>query len=301
MAKKNISKQIEKATDGLKKVMQDNLSIIAGNMIDQIMKNYRNATNSQKINSTKGVTQTGQAQYKKELQTGMAIVSSASLDQARSEVPAAENVKLAEWNEERILLGEFEELPPKIKNRLKASSDLLLDTQLADLEKAIFFQFQTSLRNDAGETEIKGDMVEKAEKYITGNSINAGAGVTAANVVNEARTAFFFDDKVLQELDAFQFVNGDPVAQICIELAGIIYSKNDPNAFRYNAPLHYNCKSWTRPILKGNLNKTRGQDGEMGSIQKLEPRTKKGFDSVQFTEIQNACSHDAQSCCHLHL
>jgi NAD+--asparagine ADP-ribosyltransferase len=81
---------------------------------------------------------------------------------------------------------------------------------------------------------------------------------------------------VKEEIDAFEFVNGDPVSEVCQDLAGTVFDKDDPDLFRYTPPLHWNCKSYIRPILKGNLgNKT---------IEKLKPSSKKIEETIQFTE-----------------
>lgn len=267
------NKQIEKSTVAIKDVMQENLALIAESIIDQVMKNLKKSTPSNAINSTKNVKARGVNQYKSDLKAGMAVISSLALDQARSEVPSAKKVKLME-NEERLLFGEFEELPSDIKKRINNANQLLIGTQIADLEKSIFFQFNSSLSAEKPVKEIESDMTDKAESYITGNAINAGAAVTSANIVNEARNAFFFTKDVLDEIEAFQVMNDSPVSAICRELAGQIFPKNDPNHFRYTFPLHYRCKSWIRPILK----LTKGM-----KVERLNP-TKTAKASIQFFE-----------------
>ena len=250
-----INKQIKKSKEEIQAVMQSNLAFIAENMINQIIKNANNLKPSQILNATKDIKPKGIAGYKSDLKATLAVVSSMALDQVRTEVPKASKVKLME-NEERLLFGEFEQLPPDIRKRINNSNQLLIGTQISDLEKAIFFQFGSSVASEKPIKEIEADMNEKAETYIMGNAIQAGAAVVSANVVNEARNAFFFDDKVLGEIEAFQFMNGDPVSAICNDLAGTIFDKNDPNHFRYTPPLHYNCKSWMRAILTGVANAT---------------------------------------------
>ncbi len=296
---KNISKDIEKASKNLKFIMQDNLSSIAGNMISQVMTNYRQLGSTKKIDATKNIKKVGEKNYQNEILTATSLISANSLEQASKEVPKAKNVKLAE-KIPSIKLGEFEKLPPKVRNSLKRNSELLIGTQLADLEKVLFFQFNTSLRNDVSENQIENEMIESAEKYIEGNAINAGASVVAANVVNDARQAYFFEDEVLEEIDAFQFVNGDPVSPICNELAGTVFSKNDPNLQKYWTPLHYNCKSWMRPILKGNLPKVKNSKGEYGKTEKFTP-SKAAQKSIQFSEIIKALGSKKQCQCGIHL
>ena len=291
MARKNISKQIKESKESIQDVMQINLAKIAESMVSQIMKKANSLPKSQILNSTKDVKPNGQNQYKSELKSAIAVVSSDAIDQARSEVPAAKNVKLME-NEERLLFGEFEKLPPDIRRRINSANTLLIGTQISDLEKAIFFQFNSSVASDKTMKEIEFDMNEKAEAYITGPSITSGSTVVAANAVNEARNAFFFKDDVLDQIEAFQFMNGDPVSVICNDLEGIIFDKNDPNAFRFTPPLHFNCKSWIRPILKLK----KGQE-----IEKFKPSTKEIEDTIQFSDIEEASSPCCHDRCHIHL
>lgn len=271
-------KQIKKAKQEIQNLMQSNLAVIADSIIDQVMKKARKLPESQRLKAIKDIKPKNVNGYKSDLKAALAVVSSDALDQARLEVPSAKNVKLME-NEDRLLFGEFEQLPPKIRKRINASNELLIGTQIADLEKAIFFQFNSSVIAEKDLRETEFDMKEKAEKYIEGNAVKAGAGVTASNMVNEARNAFFFEDETLEQIEAFQFVNEDPVSEICQDLDGIVFSKNDPNAFKYTPPLHYNCDSWIRPILKLK----KGQE-----IKSFEPSTSKLKDSIQFSDIEEA-------------
>ena len=287
----NIRKQIKNSKESIQEIMQLNLAIIAESMISQIIGKAKKLNPSQMLSATKDIKPKGIANYKSDLKATLAVVSSDALDQARKEVPKAKNVKLME-DEERLLFGEFEKLPADIRRRINNSNQLLIGTQIADLEKAIFFQFGSSVASEKSIKEIESDLNEKAETYITGNAIQAGSAVVAANVVNEARNAFFFDKKTLEEIEAFQFMNGDPVSLICNDLDGLIFDKNDPNAFRYTPPLHYNCKSWIRPILRLK----KGQE-----IQKFKPSTKKIEDTIQFSDMNEASGHDCQVKCCIHL
>lgn len=275
----NISKDIKLATNEIKNVMQLNLASIAESMIDQVIKNAKRLPRSRVLDSTKGVAPTGINTYKSDLKVTLAVVSSDALDQVRKEVPAAKNVKLME-NEERLLFGEFEQLPPGIRKRIENANNLLVGTQINDLEKSIFFQFGSSVTSDKGLREIEADLDEKSQRYITGNSIQAGSSVSSANTINSARNAFFFNDDVLKNIAAFQFMNATPVAPICIDLSGgggngIIFSTKDGNHFRLTPPLHYKCTSWIRALLTLNKNQ---------KIEKFAPSTKKIADTIQFNE-----------------
>jgi len=288
---KDIKFEIKNAKEEIQLVMQANLSDISEAMIKQVMANKKKLPNALVLNSTKDIKPKGAIQYKRDLASTLAVVASDALDQARKEVPGAKNVKLME-NEHRLLFGEFDELPTSIKKRIRNANQLLIGTQIADLEKALFFQFTSSVSSDKSDNEIEFDMKENANDYIKGASIISGSSVVAANTVNEARNAFFFDKDTLNEIEAFQFMNGDPVSAICNDLAGTIFAKDDPDHFRYTPPLHYNCKSWIRPIIKLKKN---------DKVEKLKPSTKKLEDTIQFGEIGEACSCTCQDKNHFNL
>jgi len=276
----NIKKQITKSKEAIQDVMQMNLALIAESIIAKVIGKAKRLTPSQMGNAIKDISPSGINAYKSDLKAALAVVSSDALDQARTEVPAAKSVKLME-NEERLLFGEFENLPPKVRKRINDANQLLIGTQIADLEKTLFFQFNSSSSAEKPIKEIESDMNEKAEKYITGSSIQAGSGVIAATTVNDARNAFFFEPEVLEEIAAFQFMNEAPVSAICKDLAGAIFPTSDPNAFRFTPPLHYNCKSWIRPILKLSKNM---------NVERLKPSTREIEDTIQFTESMVSCS-----------
>lgn len=110
----NIKRDIRKSGKEIKKIMQKNLFNISASMIDQIISNAKKLPRSKVLDSTKKIKPNGINLYKSDLLATMAVISSDALDQARSEVPKAKKVKLME-NEESLLFGEFENLPPKIK------------------------------------------------------------------------------------------------------------------------------------------------------------------------------------------
>ncbi len=278
MAKKpNVRKDIKESTEAIKEVMTEHLSLIATSMVDQIMSKYRNATDSQRFTAVNNIEPKGINAYKEALLSALAVVSSDALNQARKEVPKMKNVRLAEYDEESVQLGEFEKLPPDLQKRLNAMLKGLVGTNISDLEKALYFQYTSSVDSTDSEAQLNADLDEAAADYITGNSIRAGAGASASQVVNETRLAFFLDDKVSEEIEAFEFVNGDPQSPICIDLAGTVFSKDDPNLNRYWPPLHWNCKSWISPILVGNLGNKE--------ISDFQPSNKKLEDSIQFSEF----------------
>lgn len=277
MRKSNTRRDIKEATAALKEVMQENLSMIASNMIEQIITNYRNLIPSQRLNATKNVSPTGIKDYKEALLLSYAIIAGEALTSVRKEVPSKKNVRLAEIDENSLQLGEFESLPPDLQKRLKSMMDLFVGTQISDLEKAIYFQYNSSVDSTDSEGLLRDDLTESASDYISSSSIQGGASAASAQIVNESRLAFFLDDSVSEDIEAFEFVNGDPVSPICQDLAGTIFAKDDPNLHRYWPPLHFNCKSYISAILVGNLGNKE--------VTSFKPSNAKLEDSIQFAEI----------------
>lgn len=238
---------IKEVRVALKELMQKELASIGDDLIEDVMRAYRNSIPSQQVNAAKGIVPKGARAYKDLLKTALSVIALDAIEAARKEVPKAKKVKLAE----------FESLPAEIQKRILAQSQLIVDTQLGDLQKSVFLQFSGSVDSTDSEALLKKDLDEAAEDFILGTSLEVGATTIAAQTINTARNAFFFTDDVLAEIEAFQFTNGDPVSPICQDLNGTIFAKDDPEADRYMPPLHHNCKSYIVPILVGNL---KGRD-----------------------------------------
>lgn len=282
MAKVNVRKQIKEAKKILKEVMQEHLTEIAELLVDQIMSKYSKLPESKKADAIKDLLPKGIPTYKSALLKTMAVIAGTALEAAREEIPKKSSVELTNWrNEQSVLLGEFEELPPKIKKRLKSQMELLVKTQKADLDKVVLFQFSSSLGSTDSHNVLRFDLMESADDFVLGPSVDGGAGVMAARGINEARQAFFFDDDVLEGVDAFIFKNDIPETPICEDLNGTVFSADDPNFLRYTPPLHYNCDSYILPILKGNLN---GRE-----ITQLKPSKSDLEKYIQFSEHEADC------------
>ena len=276
----NIKRDITAGSLALRAVMTENFETIAQAMIDQIMVRLAKLPESQRLTAINDLKKTGVAEYKAAMLASMSVVAFDSLEAVRKEVPAAKSVKLME-NEESLLLGEFEELPASIRAKVFKQYQLLSLTQLDDLQKEILFQFNHSIDSTDSLDLIRKDLEDTAFEFTSGPRVQTGAASMAAQVINETRNSFFDDPEVQDEIDAFEFVNEDPVSPICQDLAGRIFEKDDPDRFRYTPPLHFNCKSWMRPILKGNL---KGRE-----ITGLTPSTKKIEDSIQFADAVCGC------------
>ncbi len=277
-AKNNIKKDIQSATDALREIMVESLSAMAQGMIDQIITNLKSLPPSRRFDAVKGVAATGVNEYFDRLKNAFGVISADAFDKVRKEVPKKKNVRLAEIDEESIRLGEFDSLPADVRARLLSQLQLLKGSQKADLEKVVYFQFQSSVDSTDSLDIFQQDLEEAAAGYVEGNSVRGAASMSSSQIINESRLAFFLDDSVKEEIEAFEFVNEDPVSPICNDLADKVFSKDDPNLNRYWPPLHFNCKSWIRSILVGNLGKKE--------IESFEPSSAKIAKSIQFSEKQ---------------
>jgi hypothetical protein len=268
--KKNVRSDFNKARLALADVMREHLAFISGDLISQVMNYYDRAIPSQQINAPKHANIHGVMAYKEALRDAMSVVSLDAMEKARKEVPSKKKIRLAEWSDDSLHLAEFDRLPKSVQKRILNQSSLIIEAQTADLQKAIYFQFGSSLDSTDSFSILQGDLEESAEDYIQGAAVSAGSGTEAAALINNARNAFFFTDEVLEEIEAFEFVNGDPVSPICEDLAGTVFPKDDPEAARYYPPLHHNCKSFLVPILVGNLG-----NKEVGKLRPSSERLEK--------------------------
>lgn len=281
MAKKKLPRQlIRNSAEVLKDLFRENLASLGDSMVSQIM---ARAKRKKDLTALKHIPWKGENAYRQAVLLALSGIAIAAIQAARKEVPKAKKVKLAE-HIASIKFGDdlstnMDQLPPDLQAKLRKQAQLLVDTQLSDLEKNVSYQYADSFDTTDDLDTIQKDLSDVAIEYIDGQAIQAGGNLLAAKTVNESRNAFFFDSDVLEEIDAFIFTNGDPVTPICQDLNGTVFAKDDPNMFRYTPPLHWNCKSYIEPVLAGGL------DGR--EIEPLRPSTAALDDEIQFSE----CSH----------
>lgn len=244
----------------LKTEMQSSLEQIWEAWKKRIESKFNNTSEAQRLTLPKQVVTPGVAAYKKTLRTQLAQVALDSLDAARKEVPTKKKIKLAEQIDTlkfANITDPFDKLPSALKKRILAQADLIAETQIADLEKAVYFQFTSSAGAGASIELILKDLDGVVDPIIAGStkagtSLDAAAGDAVAVATQAGRNEFFFQPEVLDEVESFTFYNEDPVSEICQDLNGQTFLANDPEAQRYFPPLHHNCKSRLVPNLKGD-------------------------------------------------
>jgi hypothetical protein len=269
-------KQMKASKEVLKALMQSNLKAIGEGMVEKILKNYNSLPPARKLDAAKDVVPGGTNNYRDALTEALVDIAFEAEKKARAEVPKLRDVKYSDGRQFQFATKfktpaqRLEALPKAVQKRIKNQSELLVQTQLADLEKSVKFQFLSSVDSTDSAELIRKDLGEAVDDFYQGASIEVGASNTASAIVNSARNAFFFTDEVLTEVESFTFVNGDPQSPICQDLAGRVFAKDDPEADRFYPPLHHNCKSYLVPNLKGGKNKPVDKTGLKPSDPKLE-------------------------------
>lgn len=244
----------------LKKLMQTELRGIALALKKSLNNAYSSASGDNKLQAGTKIVTPDLTEYKAKLQEMLAKVAARNYAQAGIEVRGSSK-KLVEFVHTIKLAvpqgtGYYAALPDKIKKIVQAQAILIAETQEADLEKVIAFQFTSSATGTDDISKIDSDIDAATDKVIDGStssgmSIDAAAGNAVSHVANQARTEHFFESDVLDDIDSFTFENNDPVSEICQELAGTTFDKNDPKVDEYTPPLHHNCKSRMTVNLKG--------------------------------------------------
>lgn len=257
------NKLIHEATKELKEIMKNNLESSAIDFVARIMREYKKLTPAQKAKAIKGKKIAGLQYYKAVLKEALAVIARESILIAKKEVPS------------KIQFAEFEKLPKKIRDRIELTATLLIGAQVADLEKTIFFTYSDMLTKSDSEMLIQNALGDSVTAYLAGPSLSGAASMTAGKTVNEARQAYFYEDEVIQEIEAFVYRNNVAVSAICKELKDHVFKKGDPEMRRYQPPLHWNCDGYFEPILVGNL---KGREPS-----RFKP-SKKAQDNIQFGE-----------------
>ena len=250
----------------IKEEMQAQLKVMLDDLIKQIEKEYKNSTDSQKTLIGLKLEPKSLA-YDKALRELLAKVASEALISARKLTPKAKDVKLSEVLKLAAPTGGFfEALPNNIKRIIKAQAALISQTQAADLNKIVAFQYSSSAASTPNISQIVTDIRNSATPTIEGGtakglSIDAAAGNAVGIVFNQAQMEWFFEPEVLETLESFTFFNEDPISEICVALDGTTWSVGDPDLDRYAPPLHHNA------LLTGSMITTSTGEVEIENIK----------------------------------
>jgi len=246
--KRKNEKILNQGSQVFRKLMQSQLKDISDKMIDRIGNKLKKAPKSKWQVIARNEELTGLKQYKDALTGGLVIVSTSALGAARSIIPGGDKIKLASTFDKQ-----FKELPPQTREMIKTEVSLLADTQASDIEKNILFALTGNINTTEDANILIDDMKESRNKYLTSPAVVAAAGNAVASIFNQTQIEFYQAPDVLEQIEAFEFINADPVSPICKDLSnngsGQIFRKDDPQSARFLPPLHHNCKSYILPVF----------------------------------------------------
>lgn len=269
-------KEFDKKKIKIKALMQKNLTALLDTTVKKIRSEWNKVPKSSRIQIGSNLdiaTLPGMAAYRKELREALAEIANYGLMEARKET-GAKSVKLSESIQLKAPEGGYyAALPPRIRKIIEESAKLGVETQAADLNKIVAFQFNSSAGSSDDLDAVINDVVTSASQTIEGGtargmSVDAAAGNAIAQTLNQARLDFFFEPDVLDTIESFTFVNEDPISEICQELDGTTWAVGDPEIDRYSPPLHHNCKSRLYPNMKSDSGNPAIQVGGSSLTQK---------------------------------
>lgn len=261
----------------LKELMKTQLSAMYAQLTLNLRKKYNAAKGSDKIAVAKNMDMPGLQNYKSLLRDQLASVAAQAVAKAKKQVPVG-----------RAKLDEFDALDPRVRKLIDVQSSLVAETQAADIEKMVYFQFTSSATASDDIDTILNDVDQDVLPSLEGStengmSIDVAAADAVAHVTQQASMSFFLDDDVVDGIESFTFTNEDPVSEICIAMTGTTVSPGDPILDQYCTPLHHNCKSRWVPNLKGDNSNPDIGSGDAQSNGGLS-LSKKALDSISLHE-----------------
>jgi hypothetical protein len=237
-------KLIKNGSSKMEQLMQTELTKRSEEFLKKVDTLMRNEGSKQKIR--KGVESMpipGQNTYKKALKSSLTAIASEATRQVISEVGVSSK-KLDEVDDA------LKDLPQATRDKVKAESSAIAETQDVDLKKSMFFILSQKIDTTDSTDSLIADMRKSAARYIASPAIVAGSTNAVSGTVNTARNAVFQKPEVLEEIESFVIVNPTPEAAICKELVGRVFSKDD-YLNQDLPPYHHNCETTVRAQLKG--------------------------------------------------
>lgn len=264
-------KLINHAAESLADVMKSNMRLMGNKLIADLVDAWERLPEGSKPTAVKKVQASGLAQYKSILRNSMLNLATRALNQVKAENPKIDAGKfMAKFSDPAGINGkppkkkDVMKLPKRVRSAVDTQAGLIVDTQAADLEKAIFFQFGQIEPLVDSAALIEQELGKRMDGVLT--ATETAAQIAGAKTVNETRHFFFFDEDVFEQFESVTFYNEDPVTEICQWMNGRVFDKNDADSWQYEPPLHYNCKS----LLVINENGSGAMD-EAGNKTGLVP------------------------------
>jgi hypothetical protein len=312
-SKPNQSKLIRKSAQELRAYIEAGLTFYGVNYIERMKRAYSGANgNAVKISKVPNDTEFLSFNDYKEILTSISMIQS-----AEAVAPIKSNMKLAAPTDSEKInslmteltnaindyestrnvqsaakIGQLQRALKTILAMARGKLDLsreniaairsrvgtLSETQMGDLKKKIDLQYQSSVGSTDSERTLFNDLEQARLDFNSSPVIHTGPDLLASQNINES---ILKETEGEPEVESYTFVavDDDSTSDICAELNGRTFSKDDPDLFRYHPPLHHNCRSYMAVNLKsfkGNpeiskdpLELTKGAQGDITLSEEL--------------------------------
>ncbi len=284
--KPNQSTLIRKSAQQLREYIEMGLTFYGVNYIEKMKRAYKSADgNAVKQSKVPNEVELPNFTDYKEILTSISMIQS-----AEAVAPIKSNMKLATSTDEKLAkvkamiaelnnaIDDYEStkdiqiglkigfLQRSIKARLagirgdldlsreniaaiKSRVETLASTQMDDLKKKIDLQYQNSVGSTDSEKTLFHDLDQARLDFNSSPVIYTGPDILASQNINES---ILKETEGEPEVESYTFVavDDDSTSDICAELNGRTFSKDDPDLFRYHPPLHHNCRSYMAVNLK---------------------------------------------------
>jgi len=190
-------------------------------------------------------------QYEKKLQAQLTNIVVEGANQAQKDLSAKLPRELDEkLQTTRSFKKQTQFLPKHIQNALFYEIARQAETHAQRIESVVGFGIISGVEAQKTDKEIIFQIEKDLEQYVDSPQVQSAAGTLAAKGINRGRFGFFFDQKNLQKIQAFQYsaVLDGATTPICLSLDKKIVKPNDPDLLSLRPPNHYNCRSILVPI-----------------------------------------------------
>lgn len=132
---------------------------------------------------------------------------------------------------------------------IRSRVETLTTTQVNDLKRKVDLQYQNSVNSTDSERTLFNDLEGARLDFNSSPVINTGPDILASQNINES---ILKETEGEPEVESYTFVavDDESTSDICSELDGRTFGKDDPDLFRYHPPLHHNCRSYIAVNLK---------------------------------------------------
>lgn len=226
--KAKVKEQIDSSADDVMTAMRDELQLRSEKYITQLV----NALRKEKRDNWRKVIRNApdlpqEADYLKKVKKALTETAGRALSQARNEIPGGRKIEFCEKLKSRISLADtddiFDSLPKKVREVILTDPTIAAGAQFGTLRTKILLVASGAVDETADPDVIEKKLKDEVSKALTGvaadsefsGMISTAATNLTSKVYNSTRIEFFQTDEALEKIEAFQFVNTDPVSPIC--------------------------------------------------------------------------------------